>query len=281
MTFGPHPGFATHLFQLPVLAIGWLIVVLADPTGAAFAATDSAVEDALGRTPWYDPQGRGLLPVEVETNIDDTAHRDSRWLPQPDRVAERPASSAGTTGGGGLFGSGFTIGNLVGWAVLATLLIVIVALLAYAFSKLERGLETASSVNRSGPGTMTDEQMIERAKHLPSELRRTDVNLRDEAARLMETADFDQALILLFGHQLLLLDQSAIVRLSRGKTNGRYLRETAAVDRDLGERLSMTVAAFERSYFGSHPVTASEFDRLWENNTELEQSLQTRREAVA
>ena len=96
-------------------------------------------------------------------------------------------------------------------------------------------------------------------KHLPAELRRTDVNLRSEAERLMNAGQFDQAIILLFGHQLLLLDHAGLLRLSRGKTNGRYVRETRAADHESADRLRLTATAFERSYFGRHTIAAGEF----------------------
>ncbi len=98
-------------------------------------------------------------------------------------------------------------------------------------------------------------------KHLPAELRRTDVNLRSEAERLMREGQYDQAIILLFGHQLLLLDRFGMLRLNRGKTNRKYVRETRAVDGELAGRLQDTVNAFERSYFGRHSIAQREFVR--------------------
>jgi hypothetical protein len=118
-------------------------------------------------------------------------------------------------------------------------------------------------------------------KHLPVELRRSGVNLRGEAQRLMEEANFDQAIILLFAHQLLLLDRAGLLRLNRGKTNRRYVRETRSVDRESAERLRATAEAFERSYFGAHALTADEFARLWVENEGLERSVQRRQEAAA
>jgi len=123
--------------------------------------------------------------------------------------------------------------------------------------------------------------MAERIKHLPAELRRTDVNLRDESERLMKAGKYDHAIILLFGHQLLLLDHSGLLRLNRGKTNRKYVRETASVDSDSANHLHVTVDSFERSYFGRHSISESEFSELWRLNSELEKAVEQRAEVAA
>ncbi len=118
-------------------------------------------------------------------------------------------------------------------------------------------------------------------KHLPAELRRTDVNLRSEAERLMQEGQYDQAIILLFAHQLLLLDRATLIRLNRGKTNGKYVRETRSVDPESAQWLRATVAAFERSYFGRHPIEQDDFTELWQSNLKLEESIRRRQELAA
>ncbi|MGB7343961.1 MAG: DUF4129 domain-containing protein [Pirellulaceae bacterium] len=250
--------------------------VLADETTAA---TPSA--KALSSTPWYNAESGSLVPVTVNARIDDSVNRQSRWLPKPKKLAKPAADkttntkttkggTANTGAGTGLFGSDMTIGNVFGWMLLALLIVVAVGLIVYAFSKTEIDLgkpKDAAKISKDAP----DEQMIERMKHLPVELRRTDVNLRTEAERLMGEGQFEQAIILLFGHQLLMLDQAGSLRLTRGKTNGRYVRESRGADRQLGDRLRMTVTAFEKSYFGRHEITRTDFQELWENNEQLEQ----------
>ena len=105
--------------------------------------------------------------------------------------------------------------------------------------------------------------------------------LRSEAERLMNEGEYDQAIILLFGHQLLLLDRVGMLRLNRGKTNRKYVRETRALDPESADRLQGTVTAFERSYFGRHLITAREFADLWQANAELEQAIERRQEVAA
>ncbi len=262
------------------------VLALSSVAATVLRADDVAAptEGALSSTPWYDPDSAELVPVRVETVTDDSAHRDSRWLPEAQRVRKQGSWSASASGGSGsgsgLFGTGLTWGNLFGWTVLVLILLAVVALLLYVFSKadFDMGGGTKGRVATDGD---TDEQTVERMKQLPAELRRTGIDLREEALRLMEQSEFEQAVILLFGHQLLLLDRAGLLRLSRGKTNGRYVRETRAIDPALARRLDTTVTSFERSYFGRHSIDADEFARLWENNVGLEKAVRASREVAA
>jgi len=212
-------------------------------------------------------------------------HRDSRWLPKAKRVPAAPAGGGGAaggaaTGGGGMLGSGLTLGNLFGWMLLIAIVAAGIGLLLYALSKTEIELGGEARSRKKHDAT-PDEQTIERMKHLPAELRRTDVNLRTEAERLMNEGQFDQAIILLFAHQLLLLDRAGLIRLNRGKTNGKYVREAGSVDSQSASWLRGTVAAFERSYFGRYEIQRDEFAELWQTNRKLEDSIRRRQELAA
>lgn len=247
----------------------------------ASLAKKVVVEESI----WYDADEGKIKPIVLQPSVDDSLNRDSRWLPKPEKV-RKPASSApagggGAGGAGGLFGSGLTLGNLLGWLLLVVLLVLGVGTIMWALSKAE--VEMAGGPRRSGNlVTQTlDDQTVERMKHLPAELRRTGVNPRSEAERLMNAGLFDQAIILLFGHQLLLLDRKAHLRLNRGKTNRRYLRECRSASPACCEHLAKTVQAFERSYFGRHEITAEEFSRLWENNEQLENAIDPKPEVAA
>ncbi|MGI9473465.1 MAG: DUF4129 domain-containing protein [Rubripirellula sp.] len=252
-------------------------------------ASKSAVESALGDAMWYDAEANSIGPVRVEPIIDDSLNRDSRWLPKAKRVKQSatgttPAAGGGTGGGGvgtGLFGSGLTIGNVFGWVLLIMLVAFAVGLLVYAISKTDVDATSGSRGKAKKLSQTPDEQMLERMKHLPAELRRTDVNLRSEAERLMREGKYDQAIILLFGHQLLLLDRIGMLRLNRGKTNRKYVRETRSADRTVAKRLQGTVTAFERSYFGRHTIGQREFSELWNSNEQLEADIERHQEVAA
>jgi hypothetical protein len=79
----------------------------------------------------------------------------------------------------------------------------------------------------------------------------------------------------------LLLDQVGMLRLNRGKTNRKYVRETRSFDADAANPLQATVTAFERSYFGRHVISRSGFEDLWRANSALERAADRRRETAA
>lgn len=244
----------------------------------------SIVAESVETTPWYDAEQQRLTPIPVHVRQDDSIHRNSRWLPRPDKVTQATPSqtSSGGAGGnaGGLFGSSLTMGHLFGWGLLLAIVLAVVGCIVYAVSRAELGLTDRKSQSAAGAAAagLPDAQTLERIKHLPPELRRTDVNLRSECERLMGEGLYEQAIILLLGHQLLLLDRGGLVRLSRGKTNGRYVRETRVNDDQCGRWLRQTADAFEQSYFGRHEIPAEAFVELWRQNERLEATVQSKEE---
>lgn len=231
--------------------------------------TDHVLEDSV----WFDSEQSSILPVEVNLESADSMNRDSRWLPKPNPIKQsnKPAPVTG----------GPNISNWLGWLLLLLIAVLAIGLLTWVVSKAETPESAQARAHAAGQAKLPDRELAERIKHLPAELRRTDVNLRSEAERLMRRGDFDPAIILLFGHQLLLLDQSGMLRLNRGKTNRKYVRETASADPESATCLRATVDAFERSYFGRHSISQAEFVQLWDRNTELESIVRNRVEVAA
>lgn len=275
---------------IPFVLLVFLLVCIAMAANADDKIADDIINATPGTTsqpvdlrqslrsaPWFDTQNDSLRPIRVQPRSDDTQHRSSRWRPKAKKL-KRPTKAAQPTAGGGtgtgIFGTGLSIGNVFGWVLLVTLVLMIVAAIIYAVSRAEIKLGHGSNGgNTSAKRTdLPDEATLERMKHLPPELRRTDVNLRSECERLMNENRFDQAIILLLGHQLLLLDQNGLLRLSRGKTNGRYVRETRGHDSSCGQWLRATTDAFEQSYFGRHEIPAEVFGELWRQNEHLERA---------
>ena len=225
---------------------------------AAAGSVDSPVSGSI----WFDEDAGELIPVEVSDQQTDTDNRNSRWTGVSTNNAKATPAAPATAPTTGL-----TIARLFGWLMLAALLIGLVSLLAWVFSNsdVEQSLLT---------GEQLDRQTRQRMEHLPEALRDTSVNPRAQAERLMQAGQCNEAVIYLYGHQLLLLDRVHWLRLARGKTNSRYVRETKRSQPDAGNRLQQTVSAFERAYFGRHEISQAEFQRLWETNAVLEQSIQ-------
>lgn len=229
-----------------------------EPTAEPITVADSV---------WYDAESRDLLPIEVSDQRTDTMNRDSRWTPKPVSTKKTPATTTSTPWGS------MSWGNLFGWVFLVALMGVIVGLLVYVFTNSSFDFRPAPIQQTLVGKRALDEQTKQRIAELPAELRDTDVNPRTELERLMQRGDFDQAIIFLYGHQLLLLDRVSWLRLSRWKTNRQYVGETRGSNLEAGELLGKTVEAFERSYFGRHTLTRSQFDMLWQDNLRVEASV--------
>lgn len=228
----------------------------------------------LESTPWFDADESRVVPVQLAPEFEDSENRSSRWLPKAERVAKPLASSSSGSGG-----TGWTWGNIFATGLLAIIFVAIVVGLLYAFANAEVNL--GPRYGQANGRIATDQQTIERIQELPAELGLVEGDLREQAVYWMQMGRFDRAIVALFGHQLLLLDRATLLRLARGKTNGRYVRETHAADARSGEILSDTVTAFERSYFGRHAISHDQFSRLWAANEQLEQYVQTHFEVAA
>ncbi len=227
--------------------------------------------EEIGKTIWFDPEKQAIVPVPLDDTHSDTIHRDSRWLPGAKKVRKAaPVSSSSGSSSTGWFNTGLTTGNLIGWGILGLLFIAVATAVMYAFSKIDPEAITMGNRTQRDNDDRMDTQTMKRIEELPAELRRTDVDLRTEAERLMNLGYLDEAIKCLFGHQLLLLDRRGFLRLSRGKTNGRYVMETRRESAESASLLRATVDAFEASYFGRHTPTAEAFRHLWQGNERLE-----------
>lgn len=262
----------TILAAILLCTMGSLGLAQVDPENAVSQRSD----DALASTPWYDAETKRVVPVHVTPESNDNLNRSSRWLPKAKRVQQAaqasPSSSTSSSSGSG--------STVFAWLILGALLIAIVAALAYGFSRAEIELGPRTSLQRR-LSEAPDQQMIQRMQELPAELRHVTGNLRDQTMQLIAAGRYDLAIITLFGHQLLLLDQAGMLRLSRGKTNGRYVRETRAADSKSAEYFQRTVNAFERCYFGRYSLSREEIDTLWQDNLHLEGIVHSRHEVAA
>jgi len=257
------------------IALLCLQLTLTFPTG--LQASEDRVEadqpvskalEEIGKTPWFDPESNVLVPVELSDKQSESAHRSSRWLPKAKKIAKPSAPSSSISNG--WFNTGLTTANIIGWSILTAAFAALVAVVLYAFAKINPDSAIATNRKSTTETQGLSAQTLKKMQELPAELRRSDVDLRSEAERLMNQGNYDEAIKCLFGHQLLLLDQCGFLRLTRGKTNGRYLSETRKSKSDAAILLQATVATFEASYFGRHTPTAPVFQSLWIGNQRLE-----------
>ncbi len=260
---------------LLLLSPCWVYAKESEPTGSK--QTVSEAVDEIGKTPWFDPESETITPIPLRDTQQDSVHRNSRWLPQAKRISS-PSNPSGNSSSWFSSGGG---GNLIGWAILGVLFVGVAIGILYAVSRISP--EAMSSQDRwlGNDRNGIDEQTRKRMQELPIELRRSGFDLRGDAERYMLQGNFDEAIKCLFGHQLLLLDRFEWLRLSRGKTNGRYVSEVKRQSAELSHLLRATVAIFEASYFGRHTPTKEAFTQLWDDNQRLEALVRRSTEVAA
>lgn len=243
-----------------------------DDSGEISSITPSPLQGVINDSEWYDSQSGEIKPIQVKKREDDTIHRESRWLPQA-RAVPKAASSAESPPAFNLdwLGEGFTYTNLFAWVVLIILVVGAGAGVAWLLGK--GGVIGKGSGSDGNQKLTTDQMLLERIQELPEELRRDNLDYRAEAERMMRSGALEQAIVLLFAYQLLLLDRAACLRLHRGKTNRQYLRELRSTDQQVFQWVERVVSLFEGSYFGRRVIQRSDFSRCWKENELLEGKL--------
>jgi hypothetical protein len=231
-------GVCKHAAKLAAL----LLIGMAAAGGGSLRAGDPVVEgrealDEWPAYPWYDAEA------------DDVARMP---LP-PVKQAPAPQSQSGSPSWSGEGLSVFV------WLAIIVVLALVAYLLANAF------------LNRSGEAQFADEvaddslgRQIDRVDALPVAVRRRDVNFLDEARRLYQLGDLNEAIVYLYSYLLIELDAQQIIHLTKGKTNRQYLAE-ASRRGELRAILQRTMLAFEDVFFGELDLDRADFDACWNN----------------
>lgn len=269
----PSPPQRSVAKTTPLALLGFLAVfstlgitrVAADQSATMLPLADTSV---VADSTWFDSESGSLLPIELEDTQVDTENRGSRWLSTP---AKTKAAATPSRRGG------ISLWNVAGWGLLAVLIGGVVWLLMYLFANSSFEFRPDVLGQNNGHRHTLDAQTKQRIAELPAELRDTEVNPRAELERLIQIGDFERAIVFLYGHQLLMLDRVGWLRLSRWKTKNQYVRETSQSHADVGERFAHIANAFERAYFGKHPMTRDMFDSLWQENLDVEEIISTAR----
>jgi len=246
----------------------------ANDAGTGAVATESAESVPLELPPdssWFDRAAGRVVPIELRSQDVDNPNRRSDWENQP-----QPWNISAPT-----LPSGFPLRNVIGWVGMVLAIFFAVAVLLFLFSRFEPTVLGGKAAAEAREEWAKDDQTQRRLEQLPAELRVETLDPRNEAQRLMRLGRFDEAIAALFAHQLILLDRCGWLRLSRGKTNQRYVGETRVHSTTGEQLLAQTVTAFEASYFGKLTPTAERFAGLWADNAKLEAAVSQAREAVA
>jgi hypothetical protein len=221
-------------------------------------SADDPVARALrqGKYPWYDPATDRVRPVWPPRRP------WIKWL--GDRMEKAFKSIDAWVrrfhfrGVKGLGLAGESIGTMLFMAVLVAFL---VALLALWARRDRLGAEGTAVQARLGTAAGVAE--------LPGGLRPDGSDLWDLALRRRAAGDYSGAIVYLFAHQLLSLDQLGLIRLGPGRTGRQFVHDLS--DQLLLEPVRATLALFEDAYYGGRVPAADAFGAVWRRAEAFEQ----------
>ena len=231
-----------------------LSLAVGPPAGADEPIPPAA--EVLSSSKWFDAAAGQLRPLTLPREPGEEINRRSVWTAKP----PKPSTP---------WNWNFDLSNVLSWVMLICLVVAVTGGIIFAMQNAEWfGSPAAAGSASAGAGPMIIDPA--RIEDLPEEIRHLSGNPREMALELANRGRYDEAIVRLFGHQLLLLDAAGLVRLRREHTNGMYCRQCRSRDAAIGGQLRQTADAFERSYFGHHRVDAATWAGLWAGNEELE-----------
>lgn len=244
-----------------------IVFVLIAPAPAADTKPD-AVESAKNvltsgsRFPWYDRKQDGLRRLSIvprETPKD----RGQKWSSTPSQTTTTPTTNL-------QFPRMNLVSSTLQWFGL-TLLIVLLGMIAYliAVSFLNDEISDGASQRK----VVEVRRDADRVEALPFKVRAAATDFLAEARRLYDAGQYSEAIIYLFSHELVELDKHQVIRLSKGKTNRQYLRETRFRPL-LSGLLETTMVAFEDAFFGNKQLSRDAFERSWARLNEFQLELE-------
>jgi hypothetical protein len=219
-------------------------------TGQGAHAQRSPVKEALrkGSYPWYDAQADRLQPVWPPriSWLNWLSKRIEAILDAIDRFLRR--LHLGSMPGDGISGNALSTILLI--ALLAAFFMLLVAL----WFRLDPGLRQRR-LDQAKLGTAT------RLAELPEGIQPESGDPWAEALRRRAAGDLAGAVICLFAHQLLCLDQMGLIRLVPGRTGRQYV--SGLREKELADWARATLGLFELVYYGRRTPTPAAFEAVW------------------
>jgi hypothetical protein len=241
------------LRSVVIAAITVLFATLFCATGMTFAQNDGTEGQrafAKKNYPWYDAETDQVQRIDFRKRPE---ARSKNRENIPLKPATTPAAGPNWNWN---FGSGWMdIFSILIWVMIGAIVAALVAVLIWAFLRMESNREQDDD---EAPGR----SMSESIKQLPFDLETTTGDFRQLAQAAYANGDYRKAMIYLFSHVLVSLDQKGLVRLRKGKTNRQYLRELRP-HRPLANYYQHVMVPFEATFFGDHELTRHEFENCW------------------
>ena len=222
--------------------------------------------------PWYDSEANEVRPIGIKLRDDESnpeRHDVAPYRPKKKNATNNTGNTGGAFGGGTARG-GAALGSILSvlmWTLAAVIAVALLVAMAYLLYKVPKREPEEELVPRR-----TVEESIQQ---LPFEL---DVaqkgDFKSMAYQLYQQGDLRRAMILLFSHVLVSLDQRGFVRLKKGKTNRQYLRELGPYQ-SLGNYYGQVMVRFEEAFFGDHEIDRPAFESCWNGLDSFQSGLET------
>ena len=253
---------STALMRGPVML--YLLALL----GFIWLQTPSLAAQDLQSMPWTDQDSGEPIPLGLQEQFQDRQPALTRDRSSIPKAPKRNATAWNwnwrwLSGGFGLIAYGLLF---LGIALLLALIIWV-----FLNSRVEIG-----SGSNNDDFSRPDRSLAESIRHLPFEMDVTQGDFRQQAQTAYQAGDFRKALIFLFSHVLVTLDQEKLVRLKKGKTNRQYLRELSPSPPLVGYYGDVMIP-FEQTFFGDYPITKDVFEQCWQGLNEFQDSVKTAR----
>ncbi|MEC8556105.1 MAG: hypothetical protein VXZ82_13940 [Planctomycetota bacterium] len=212
---------------------------------------------SVGSQSWYE-KSTDSFAIPDPGEVSDNKIRSEGWAykPKATRATGNTAPATRPAGGGW---TGVNADAITGFIMVLIIVLVIGAFAALAYFALRNYIPAP----KQAVVPKKFEVDVAKVEDLPFEVSKpTHGNPLDEAEALMRAGRLREAIIYLYGYQLLALDQARKIDLQRGKTNRMYVRELQKYTR-LKDILTTTMLIFEDAYFGQHEIGMEQFKTAW------------------
>lgn len=215
---------------------------------------------AKKKYPWYDSKTDEVKRIEMDDRPSiRSTERNS--IPLKSLKKTKPRGAWNWNWGGSFLGGL----SLVAWLLIGAVIVGLAMVLVWAFMGIES--------NQPMPLDLAAKRtMAESISQLPFELDAASGNFRQLSANAYAAGDFRKAMIYLFSHVLVSLDQKGLIRLRKGKTNRQYLRELRSF-RPLANYYQRVMVPFEATFFGDHELEKEEFESCWNQLSEFQKGV--------
>ena len=208
--------------------------------------------------PWYDAQSEQVKPVELEAREDPRSGLRGT-------IAKKKQKKAKTSWN---WDRSFleNVTTFLYWLLWIALVVAFAILAVWVVRNIDVKQPSARE------GTESGRSLAQSVAQLPFQVEIGNDDFRSLAAKAFHANDYRQAIIWLFSHVLISLDQKNLIRLKKGKTNRQYLRELAD-ERQLSSYYADVMVPFEATFFGDKDLNREQFASCWDGLSHFEQQV--------